>query len=1264
MHRLLERQVKRYLGKDFQPDESMQAFLSIINDYYSGVDKEQRLLLNALSVNSAELNTASECLRIQNAELNAANERLRIQNAEMTRTMLNTLSDGVYATDLKDNLTFMNAAAEETLGWSEQELIGRRVHHVIHHLHPDGSDFPSDDCPLLAVTRDGAPVEARSYFIDKQKRFIPVDYRSRPILQEEKIVGALVSFQDITLKLEADAKIQLQQAALDSAANIVVIADEHGMIEYVNAEFHKLTDYSTEDVIKQHFGILNPKIFDDLLLEKISHDNSYLVESSCIRKDGSCFDIELRAAPVYNEHGKALHFVFVLSDISSRKQAEVGMRLAYDHLQTTLNELEFQKYALDQHAIVSIAGRNGEITYANQSFIDISQYSEHELFGKNHRLLNSGYHSREFFSEMWQTISSGNIWHGEIRNRRKDGNFYWVDSTIVPFMNAQGKPVRYISIRTDITNRKNDEVLLQQSTQRLTLALEGSNIAMWDWDVASNHVYLSERWAEILGEEPGKTQTSMTALFERVHPDDRMMVQSRITAALKGEAAFFAAEHRIKHHDQHWVWISSRGKVVEQDETGRSLRMTGTKADISSRKQNEENLRLAKEAAEQANRAKSAFLATMSHEIRTPMNGVIGMIDVLQQSSLNSQQMEMTHIIHDSAFALLTIIDDILDFSKIEAGKFQIDCVPMEVAKTVEGVCETLAHTAEIKGVELTLFTDPTIPEVVMGDPLRLRQTLVNLAGNAIKFSSGLERKGRVSVRVVLVESKPKQVVLEFRILDNGIGIDKLGQARLFTPFTQADSTTTRNFGGTGLGLAICRQLVKLMGGEIAIQSEPDTGSLFCVRIPLALPTASHDPNVSFSLVAGLTCLVVGGTETLAGDLTSYLAHAGAQVEHVPDLVAAQKWIGLRLPEQCVIVIETAGVNLPLDDLRAAVHSRPDLDGRFVVIGRGRCHRGHVEAADLVKLDADGMHRVRFLEAVAIAAGRSQEYSMQNQYVDISATLMPVSREEARRQGCLILVAEDNEINQKVILQQLILLGKAADITCNGIEAFTHWQSGDYGLLLTDLHMPQMDGYELTTAIRTAEKNSASLSNVSRIPIIAFTANALKGEAEHCLAVDMDDYLSKPVQLVNLKAKLEKWLPMATESTPITVQDRVTQKNSIRPETDVTISATLAVDVSVLKALIGGDEAILHEFLHDFCLSAEKIAAELRTVCTAGQAVAASELAHKLKSSARSVGALALGELCAEMEKVGKSGDNEMLTWLLPKFEQELVNVTNYISVY
>ncbi|MHB9102267.1 MAG: PAS domain S-box protein, partial [Sulfuricella sp.] len=896
------------------------------------------------------------------------------------------------------------------------------------------------------------------------------------------------------------------------------------------------------------------------------------------------------------------------------------------------------------------------------------------------------------------------------------GRHLWLDTHAVPLPEQQDGRPQMLAITRDVTERKRVEISLLESEARYRRITEGLTDYQYTERIENGRAVettQSPACVAVTGYTVEEFAANPRLWIQMVVPEDRERVTKHVQQILAGRDVP-PIEHRITRKNGEICWVSDT-TILFRDASGKLLSYDGVIKDITERKLaeaalrqlNEEledkvavrtaDLEQARREADDANRAKSAFLAAMSHEIRTPMNGVIGMIDVLQQSSLKGYQVEMVDLIRESAFSLLDIIDDILDFSKIEAGRLEIESLPMPVADVVEKVCGLLDHLAARKGVELTLFIDPAIPEEVLGDAMRLHQVLLNLANNAIKFSSGQQRPGHVSVRAILAknglaESGPDQVTVEFRVADNGIGMNEETQARLFTSFTQADVSTTRRFGGTGLGLAISRNLVELMGGEIAVQSVPGKGSTFTVRLPLTPLPAKPDSGGKVVDLSGLSCLVLGGDEGLVDDLAVYLTCGGALVERAPDMDAARKLIVTFPPGLWLFIIDAGHDAAPVEELRAACRTRPNLDPRFVVvehghhqpgvephfvvIRRGRRRQGRAQTVDIVTLDGDVMHRQSFLRAVAIAAGRAQEEETPLPGKTEAAITKP-SREVARRQGRLILVAEDNETNQKVILQQLGLFGYTADVAGDGRAALERWQSSDYALLLSDLHMPKMDGYQLTAAIRAAEVGKR------RIPIVALSANALKGEAEHCRAAGMDDYLSKPARLADMKAILEKWLPVAAKSAPafhpplqgegwggdgLNPINPLERHTPIPPPTpplkggENAATASVPVDVSVLKALVGDDPAVIREFLHDFRVSAAKTAAELKAACDNGQAAQAGALAHKLKSSARSVGALALGELCAGIEQAGKAGQVEALTALLSRFEAEMAAVDEYLG--
>jgi PAS domain S-box-containing protein len=493
-------------------------------------------------------------------------------------------------------------------------------------------------------------------------------------------------------------------------------------------------------------------------------------------------------------------------------------------------ELDNQKFALDAHAIVSMTDLSGAITYANDKFCEISGYRREELLGVNHRLINGRRHPAAFFENLWQTIAAGQVWHGEIENRNKAGHYYWVDATIVPLAGPDGKPEQFIAIRTDITRRKQAEAALEAQLQFVEVLLEATPTPLYLKDRDGRFLRLNKAFEALFGIE--RTSWVGRTLEE--------LLQGSTVALEKAKDQELFAQGGMQSYESSLV----NGLTGEQregfyckapitDAKGMITGLVGTILDITDRSRLEQALRDATRSAEAANRAKGDFLANMSHEIRTPMNGVIGMTDLALATELTEVQREYLGIVKSSAQSLLVILNDILDFSKIEAGKLAIESVPFALPQLIHETLKTLEARARLKGLALVAELAPGLPAGVASDPGRLRQILINLCDNAIKFTA----RGQVTVSASCTTRATGVLELHFSVRDTGVGIPQEKQQRIFEAFSQADSSTTRQFGGTGLGLTICARLVSLMAGRIWVESTPGEGSVFHFTLE-ALPAA------------------------------------------------------------------------------------------------------------------------------------------------------------------------------------------------------------------------------------------------------------------------------------------------------------------------------------------------------------------------------------------------------------------------------------------
>ncbi len=655
--------------------------------------------------------------------------------------------------------------------------------------------------------------------------------------------------------------------------------------------------------------------------------------------------------------------------------------------------------------------------------------------------------------------------------------------------------------------------------------------------------------------------------------------------------------------------------------------------------------------AEHANAAKSKFLAVMSHELRTPLSGVIGLLDVLMQASLKPHQMALAKRIQSSANALLANLSEVLDFSKIEANKIALAIEPLNLEEVVLAPCRLLEALARSKRIGYTVFIDPNFPRQLLGDASRIQQILTNFLSNAIKFSARPDRDGMIAVRAVMadVDEQTGRVWIELSVRDQGVGMGPETLTRLFKPYEQASAVTSRQFGGTGLGLSICQHLARLMDGEIRAESTLNEGSMFTVRFPLARPVpfetadATDVHQSSERPLAGLECCVAGPDSDLTQDVAAYLTHAGAKVrftEATEDAAATDPscFVVDAAQLRSLTQLREAICGFVGDDLSVSSSSRP----KYFVLMRGIRRRPRFLAPNIVQLDADMATREVIVHSVAVLTGRAPERvedsalsrvdknvgALEGQPVgDRQPPMKPdsVAAEGERGGGQMILVAEDNDVMQDVIRWQLESLGYAVDVVGDGKQAFERWQTREYALVATDLHMPEMDGQQLAQAIRAAE----SYTSRTRTPIIALTANALMGETvAFYKAAGMDGYLLKPVVLVELKCVLEELIPRSGSSPsrePIAAASRQNDP----------------VDVRVLTKQVGENPDRIDGLLHSFRTRSAAIVKQIETAGRNQQFGEVGALGHKLKSSAFSVGANQLGEICVTLERVGTASNRE-----------------------
>ena len=1051
------------------------------------------------------------------------------------------------------------------------------------------------------------------------------------------------------------------EAIVENVADAFITINEFGQMQTFNQAAENMFGYRSEEVVGKNVAMLMPSEHanrhDNYLSSYTKTGKTSIMgvgrELEGRKKDGSQFAIHLAISEVETSQGKI--YTGIIRDINQEKEFAIER-------ERNQKELKAERERLDEIIRATNVGTwewnlETDTININDRWALMAGYEPNELPIEHSAAEQMLCHpddikvSKRKLDRVFKNQES--VYSCEIRIKNKSGDWFWVlDKGSIVEWSENGLPKRMSGTRLDVNKAKEAERRTKALNERMSIAADSAGIGVWEFNFQTGKLMWDDWMFRIYGVDYSSFRGELSDWSNTLHPDDVDRMAASMESAVEGNLKFDAEFRIIQPNSKELRYIKASA-IIKKDEQGKPTTMVGVNFDITDSKLAENKLVSAKELAEEAVMMKSEFLASMSHEIRTPMNGVMGMLGLLQRDNLTPDQAHKASIAQSSAKSLLTLINDILDFSKIEAGKLDLELIDFDLRSLLGEFAESMAQRAQEKGIELILDVSEIEQSRVRGDSGRLRQVLNNLVGNAIKFTDW----GEVVIRASLTSQNENKLRFNCSVKDTGIGIPQEKLPILFDSFTQVDASTTRQYGGTGLGLAISKQLCQLMSGDIQVQSKVHEGSEFRFSIELEASDFS-EKIVPVVDIKGVPILVVDDNETNRTVLTQQLKIWGATVYEAVDGESTLQFLQDEAsPEIKVVFLDMQMPGISGGEVGEAIRKQTQFDSLKLIIMTSISTQGGAKHFADMGFDAyfpKPATTSDLFDALSIVLADGKKDS-RNKDIITSELLKTMSRESDNTNEALlsqlkdirILLVEDNQINQEVALNILAEYGATADVAADGLEAIDSLKRAQtlspYQIVLMDCQMPVMDGYEATRQIRAG----ISGDELTHIPIIAMTANAMKGDMEKCFDAGMSDYLSKPVDPELLLSKLLLW------SNKVHIKKSNLDLPTIeQPVVEEVVSDDQVWDeASALKRMVGKQSLLLklvHLFLDEMPARVEKLTSAIKS----NNIEEVKQLAHTIKGVAGNLSAAQLQQSAADIELAAKNEDLAEANKVFGQFKQ------------